>query len=631
MMSRPRRALLWVTWLGIVVAACTGLSRYRIDNDLRRWMPDLAGLDALSSVVIVGYDRDTANGNEITGLIGKGERVAFVWPIVGDRRMDGLVVTPKPGVASASLLGDVRASVASQPGRVVLAGPAVFSEAINEWSQRGLPLATGLILAIGAVTLYLTTRRVRPAVEGLTAVFSSQLVLVGAIAWTGRAMDMMLSMTPPLMMALGYSFAAHRALRRGANRALLLSMVTTSLSLLSFTLTDFVPIRSFAWCGAAGVMVTWAAVMLLVTPPDSAVSDCPVHAIAVPPRNNRAWAMMLTGTGLAVTVAGLGLAGLIHVEQDVLRAFPSDAGIAKDYRLLNDELTGMLPFEVHVLGDVDPVPMLRDTPGVRRVVPLPKSLTAPRPGRWYLGFADNDALPGLVASQHDWRAWAKSNQIELEWAGVAAQIDHIGRSVMRAARRGVPIMALIAGLAAWLIDRRWSTAVERLRQPVPVIDFDHRRCGDAPPGRPADAGDRFAGDRHRDRRHASPAVGPPGLRLDERCRPPAAVRALGSSLAVALHRHARAGAASPDGRVRPDCFGGGARRRPGDLVLLPAAVVLRSARIKPVWSMANRSRLYQSVCFGRSIPQLPRHHASAPCSSHAASHARRPRRHDQTG
>jgi predicted RND superfamily exporter protein len=341
----------------------------------------------------------------------------------------------------------------------VLAGPAVFSEAINEWSQRGLPLATGLILAIGAVTLYLTTRRVRPAAEGLTAVFSSQLVLVGAIAWTGRAMDMMLSMTPPLMMALGYSFAAHRALRRGANRALLLSMVTTCLSLLSFTLTDFAPIRSFAWYGAAGVVVTWAAVMLLVTPPDSAVSDCPIHAIPVPPRNNRAWAMMLTGTGLAVTLAGIWLAGLIHVEQDVLRAFPPDAGIARDYRLLNDELTGMLPFEVRVVGDADPSPMLRDTPGVRRVVPLPKTLTAPRTGRWYLGFADNDALPGLVASQRDWQAWAKSNHVELEWAGVAAQIDHIGRSVMRAARRGVPMMALIAGLAAWMIDRRWSTAL----------------------------------------------------------------------------------------------------------------------------------------------------------------------------
>lgn len=446
----------WLIWGSVVVVACMGLPRYRIDNDIRRWMPHLAGDDAAAEMVIVGFERDAVDGGALSATISDIPAVAVVAPFAGDGRMDGLLVFPAQGHDGRGLLSAVRQALPNDHEHIALAGPPVFSEALDDWSQRGLMAASGLIVLIGTATLYLTTRRIGPTLEGLVAVFSSQLVLTGWIAWHGRAMDMMLSMTPPLMMALGFSFAAHRAMRHGVNRALLLSMVTTCLGLVSFAFTDFAPIRSFALWGATGIVTTWAAVMLLVRPPSVAtqivLDDGEPSAW---PRWTRTSAFKLSCIGVVVTVCGLSQAGVPRIEQDLLRYFPSSATIVHDYRLLNDELTGMLPFEVTVKGDTDPTSMLEGTEGVRRVVALPSTDGVQR----WLGFADNEALTSLMDAQSQWRSWAREQGVQIQWAGVAAQIAHIGRSVKRTAYWAVPTMVLVSAFAAWLIDRRWTSAL----------------------------------------------------------------------------------------------------------------------------------------------------------------------------
>lgn len=448
----------WLIWITVVVLACAGLPRYRIDNDIRRWMPRLAGQDAAAEAVIVGFEREYVDGGELAGRIRGDAAVGAIVPFAGDGGMDGLLVFAADAVNGRTLLAAIRRATNGH-AHVALAGQPVFSEALDDWSQRGLIAASGVIVLIGTVALYLTTRRLWPTVEGLVAVFSSQLVLTGWIAWHGRAMDMMLSMTPPLMMALGFSFAAHRAMRRGVNQALLLSMATTYVGIASSAFTDFAPIRSFALWGSTGVVVTWAAVMLLVRPPRPGVeehADTPARPVSRMGRvRTRGFRFKLTCLGVAATVCGLSLAGAMRIEHDVLSYFPPSSRIVRDYRLLNRELTGMLPFEVTVVGEADPAAMLAATPGVRRVLPV-SSLNGER---HYMGFADNDAMPKLAEAQRGWEAWALERGVRLEWAGVAAQLDHIGRSVQRTVWWAVPGMAVIAGLAAWLIDRRWSSAL----------------------------------------------------------------------------------------------------------------------------------------------------------------------------
>lgn len=450
----------------IVVTACVGLRHYRIDNDLRRWMPDIAGDDNLAGMLIVGYDPQLEDGQELAANLQAHTPAKAIIPFAGDGRLAGLLILPDAHVTGAQLLTAVRSELSGRPSVHPLAGPAVFAQAIDDWSQRGLSLASGLLLLCGAVAVYLTTRSVAATSQSLVAIFSSQLVLMGWISWCQQPMDMMLSMLPPLMMALGFSYAAHRAMRADASLAMVLSMVTSAAGLLTFALTDFASIRSFALWGALGVGLTWAAVMLLVRPASDASSSGeelePGEGFDNPPL--RSWQMkhawLLTLAGLSLTAAGFVLCMNLKVESDVLRYFPASAKIVQDYRLLNDQLTGMLPFEVQIVEPAGSNPerlaealtMLRSTPGVRLVIPIATSIDTHH--QHYLGMADNAALTSLSAAQPDWQAWAKTHDVTLKWQGVAAQLDHIGRSVIHTAMTAVPAMIIISGLAAWVIDRR---------------------------------------------------------------------------------------------------------------------------------------------------------------------------------
>jgi len=449
------RWTLWLVWAAVVAASAAGLKNYRIDNDVARWTPDLAASDLSGGFVIVGFERGAVDINGITGRLEAAPGVAAVQPVAGDGSMDGLLVFPAGGTADTFLLHAVRTALGNDLNRVALAGPPVFRAALDDWSQRGLPQACGLILLIGVVVMGFTTRRLRPVVESLVAVFTSQIVLVGLVSWSGTPMDMVLSMAPPLSMGLGFSFAAHRATRRGVNRALLLSMATTAMALGLFYFTDFQPIRSFAIWGTAGIVVTWVAVMLLVSPTPKEQGAC-VVAPAKPMGQAIAWGIVAISA--AVTAAGFSVLPWLTMQEDALAYFPRDARVVRDYRRIDAQLTGTLPFEIVTdRADTDPSSRISRTPGVRR---FERIAVDPGTGTTtYLGLAGSDAVSRLAAAQDDWRAWGSIHDTALHWKGVAAQIDHIGRAVWRTASWGLFAMLAVAGVVAGYIDRRVSSVI----------------------------------------------------------------------------------------------------------------------------------------------------------------------------
>ncbi len=166
-------------------------------------------------------------------------------------------------------------------------------------------------------------------------------------------------------------------------------------------------------------------------------------------------------TVVLIATGGLALASIVacpwlRFENDPLNYFPPGSQIVRHFSLLNERLTGMLPFQVCVDGKADPMPMLRNTPGLRKVIDTSRFLRGELRTYWCL--ADNSALPSLIAAHRQWQAWADRAGVKLEWRGVAAQLAEVQVLIRRVAIGSLPFMALVASLVVVLVHRsiRWG-------------------------------------------------------------------------------------------------------------------------------------------------------------------------------
>ncbi len=456
-----RRAGAWLLWLVLAALAGTQLPHYRVDNALAEWMPQLDDASFVPRTIILGVERDSTDLETLIPYL-------HAQPIpADDPDYHGLVVTDTRGRSDQAFLDHVLADLhAFEPGldrRVALGGPVVFHLALNEYSQRGLPAVMTAIMLVGASMMTWITGSFRVALQATAAIMLSQFVLLGVLCARRLPFDMAVSMAPPMMMALGYSYAAHRALRPHVTPTLIACFVTTALGIASFTLTGLPPIERFARYGVLGLLLVVLAVMMLVPAPDE------------PPRRlRRSWIRPVRRACIGVSTrfprwilafaavtAALSLLTFPRVRQDgnPLHYFPAGSRVAQDFSELNHRLTGVLPFSVEVLADVNPAPMLEATPGVRAVVPMPTDTHDSATAVWQI-FADLDALPALARAHRTvWKDWAREHETPLLWRGVAAQLDAMNRMVGRVALWSAPLMLLIAGLSVGLLTTSLRLAV----------------------------------------------------------------------------------------------------------------------------------------------------------------------------
>lgn len=487
------RVVTWLLFFLTVGLAASGLGGYRIENSLHHWAPKLAGHDLTQTYVVIGGEKewlDTAALAEALGSIpevllcirpdGPGVPLFGLYraprgpgrngAVFDDPGYTGLFCFARADADSALFLDAVKRVIVRELGehgdQVALGGPAVFASALDDWSQRRLPFLSVLIVVVGAVFLKYVGGSIKVALSATAAIVGSQIVLVGIISWLGVPMDMVMSMVSPLMMALGFSFAAHRALRPSVSGTLALCAATTAAGILGFVFTDFPPVRSFAAWGAIGLMLTWGCVMLLV------------GQARLPSRRGRGQRRLSRFLLRTVYVCAFGkprivvftallltlLAGVclprLQLRRDPIGYFPENARVSRDYRELDRRLIGMLPFEVAVTGDAgaigragaDAGEMLSRTPGVRLVVDI--SPIDPSHTKLYVGFADGDGLDDLVAAQGDWRRWADERNLSLQWAGVAAQLHAVAAGLVRVSATAFPAMVLMAAAIVWLIGGR---------------------------------------------------------------------------------------------------------------------------------------------------------------------------------
>jgi len=61
-----RRMGVWAIWLMMICLAAAGLGRYRVENSLRDWVPDLAGHDAIASYVVIGGAKSAFDPDQLS-------------------------------------------------------------------------------------------------------------------------------------------------------------------------------------------------------------------------------------------------------------------------------------------------------------------------------------------------------------------------------------------------------------------------------------------------------------------------------------------------------------------------------------------------------------------------------------
>lgn len=478
----------WLLWIAAAVASGLGLQHYRVDNDLSRWAPDLAAAGAVRSYALVGFERaafdEYAIAAALCSLPTTGfcidsaylEQVGAVWDgtpedfvLSRDGAYAGIYVFRSPDCDDEAFVRQIRAGLAGfdgDLGRFALAGPAVFHVAINTYSQARLAIIMGLINGLGGCWLWWITGRMRAAATGVAAILTSQIVLLGIVSWQHVAVDMSLSMVPPLIMALGYSYAAHRALRRNIAGTLILCCGTTAAGIASLAISGLAPLQTFALYATLGMGLVWLAVVTLLPSPGPGDRSARPRSRRLKPLvgchlaavTRHGWA--ITAVAVGVAVASVGAVGHLRFDTNPLDYFPPDARITRDFATINARLTGTLPFQVIVKGAshaVDPTEMLRHTPGVRKILNV--STVMPGASATYWGLAGSDAIPALVAAQPAWQSWADANDVVLQWRGVAAQIDATGGILRRAAMMAIPTMALIAALSVGWLTRSVRMAV----------------------------------------------------------------------------------------------------------------------------------------------------------------------------
>ncbi len=257
-------------------------------------------------------------------------------------------------------------------GRAHLAGTPVMNVALDEASRRSSMIFLPLAVAVAALLLALVFRGLAGGVVPMFAAFAAVLWVLAAMVLAGRTLNMVTVTLPSLLFILSLSstihlasrLASHRqagldmqpALRRTVRELILptfLSSITTAVGFLSLMYSDMGPVRDMGLFSAVGLMVAFAVAMLAGPGGLWLLSGRPRQAsVGVQGWLARSGNLVAARPRLAAA-ASLGLLGacaaclpLLRVESNVLKFFPDDSPIARDYAFVSERLTGLYTIEI---------------------------------------------------------------------------------------------------------------------------------------------------------------------------------------------------------------------------------------------------------------------------------------------
>ncbi len=243
---------------------------------------------------------------------------------------------------------------------------------LHQIHKRSPLLLSGLV-SIGLAFLML--RSFRMATLVLIVTFYTTLLSVALVPVTGGSMNMVLVVMPTLLLVLTLSAAIHvanywkHAAHQNRQTAVVeattmarqpcaLASMTTAIGLLSLATSPLAPVRDFGLYAAIGCLL---ALLLVLYALPALLQFWPARPPAQAEVDRTVWRRLgafLSRYCTAVTVASLAALAVcayglydFRTETKVIRYFPQDALIMRNYNFLEENLAGIVPVEMIVRFD----------------------------------------------------------------------------------------------------------------------------------------------------------------------------------------------------------------------------------------------------------------------------------------
>ncbi len=238
--------------------------------------------------------------------------------------------------------------------------------------ERSIILLSGLV---GIVLAFVMLRSARLAILVLVVSYYTVLLTVSLVPVTGGSMNMVLVVMPSLLLVLTLSSAihvanywkhsAHQDVRTAvvkatqmARQPCTLASLTTAIGLLSLLTSSLTPVRHFGLYSAVGCLI---ALLVVLYGLPALLQFWPVRSQQVVDIDRSGWEFLgnkVARYKLPVSIVAIVLFvgssyGLrwFKTETKAIRYFPDSSVVVRDYWFLEENLSGIVPFELIVCFD----------------------------------------------------------------------------------------------------------------------------------------------------------------------------------------------------------------------------------------------------------------------------------------
>jgi len=294
-----------------------------------------------------------------------------------DGRTFGLIVWLKkmddPAVRRIAVekIESVTKEIAAGKMDLHLAGTPLMNVALDNGSRNAakkfLPVA--LIVSLGFLTIVL--RSWRSVLAVVLAVAVTTAWTLGTMVLLGKTLNMVTVVLPSLLFVLCLSGGIHIVCRfqsvlldsgdfnialgstvRETIRPVFLSNITTAVGFGSLMISGMQPVVDFGIFAAVGMLLSFLFNFMVVPGVLSVLhtkglaSSVETHwttSIGQAMVLQRKWILLLIGIVLVISI---GLTTRANVESNVLKFFPADSKISRDYRFIGKNLTGFYTVEL---------------------------------------------------------------------------------------------------------------------------------------------------------------------------------------------------------------------------------------------------------------------------------------------